>query len=807
MTEDSFVEWLACVLEALPPGTSLVLLFDEFDILADSSSGNEAADFFLYLGKLLALDPIRLKFVLVLGRNFTDLGTIALSTFKGIPSRRISLLNKSDTLKLVRLSEQGKTLYWPPKSAEIVWSLTHGHPYLTQALCSQVWEAAYAETPEQPPKVTPEMAEAAVDATLDTSRNTLEWLWTGLGPAEKVISAALSGAGNQIVDEYRLAQILRESGVRILIRELQNAPELLKSWDILEPVSGGYVFRVEILRRWIERYHSLKRTQDELDRIQPAADSLFQAAQAFYAQGNLTEAEDLLKQAIGVNPNHLRANELLAEILIGLDRLDEARDLLERLFELVPNNARPRLIQVYLEQAQSAPDDKTRLRLFERVLELDSSRPEALAGIEKIRQAEQDEQRLASDFMSGRQALQRGDWDTAIQFLQRVVANRPSYSYEAETAADLLAKAVQGKNQTVSLWRFWLRRPQIWSFLGRVLLIIIVVSIFGLILGMGQRMVSLGMQGIGPFMWLATATLPSATPVISPTSTSTHAPTATIPTPTDTATPPPPTPVPGFVQTRSEDDMEIVYIPAGEFQMGSKESVEADEKPAHPVSLDAFWMDQTEVTNEMFLKFLNAKRAEFNFPNGSREVHYENNKIFYLRKEGSSWDRILWDGEEFVLNDPTFADHPVVDVTWYGAKAYCEWVGGHLPTEAEWEYAARGPADYPYPWGDALPNGHLANYDNQVESTTTVDNYREGASPFGVWNMAGNVFEWVNDWYSDKYYQRRIYVNPTGPDTGMYRVMRGGSWRNSDNLIRVQNRSKFPPMNYGIYYGFRCITP
>ena len=463
MTENLFIEWLQSVLASLPADTSIVILFDEFDVLADSNSGNAAADFFLYLGKLLTLDPARLKFVLVLGRNFTDLGTVALSTFKGIPSRRISLLPKSDTLKLVRLSEQGKSLYWSSKSAEMVWSLTHGHPYLTQALCSQVWEMAFNETPNDAPQVTPEMVEAAVDATLDTSRNTLEWLWTGLGPAEKVISAALSGAGNQVVDELHLAQILRESGVRILIRELQNAPELLKSWDILEPVSGGYVFRVEILRRWIERYHSLKRTQDELDRIQPAADSLFQAAQAFYAQGDLTEAENLLKQAIGVNPNHIRANELLAETLIGLGRLNEARDLLERSFEMVPNNARPRLIQVCLDQAQVEPDDKVRLKLYERVLELDSSRPEALSGVEKIRQAEKDEQALASEFINGRQALQRGEWDRAIEFLQNVVASQPSYSYESDTAADLLAKAVREKEHPISFRQIWLRQFWPWS--------------------------------------------------------------------------------------------------------------------------------------------------------------------------------------------------------------------------------------------------------------------------------------------------------------------------------------------------------
>jgi len=804
ITEDTFTKWLASALVSLPPDTSMVLLFDEFDVLADYNSSNATTDFFLYLGKLLIFDPARLKFVLVLGRNFTDLGTAALSAFKGIPSRRISLLNKADTLKLVRLSEQGKkTLDWPARAAEMVWSLTHGHPYLTQALCSQVWLTAYDEAPKHAPEVTPEMVEAAVDATLDTSRNTLEWLWTGLGPAEKVISAALSGAGNEVVDELHLAQILRDSGVRILIRELQNAPELLKSWDILEPVSGGYVFRVEILRRWIERYHSLKRTQDELDRIQPAADSLYQAAQAFYAQGKLNEPEELLKQAIGVNPNHLQANELLAEILIGLGRLDEARDLLERLFELVPNNARPRLIQVCLDQAHVAPDDRTRLKLYERVLELDSSRPEAIAGLEKIRQAEQDEHELASHFLNGRQALQRGEWDQAIELLQKVVASRPSYFYESDTAADLLAHAVHEKEHPSSLWRIWLRRTQTWYIFGGIL--VIFIGFF--ILGIGQSIVSLGVQGIGPLNGLApstpTATL-TVTPLISPTNTAILEPTSTeTPIPTSTLTPI----LPGAIQIRPDDGAAMIYVPAGTFTMGSEQGWQ-DEKPAHTVQLNAFWMDKTEVTNEMYIKFLNAKRSELSFQFGEQEVVDGKTRIYYLLKDGSNWDRIGWnkDNKEFLLKYAIYANHPVVNVTWYGATEYCQWAGSRLPTEAEWEYAARGLDERTYPWDNTPPEITLANYNTLVGSTTAVGSYPNGASPFGILDMAGNVWEWVNDWYGTNYYQRPVFLNPAGPDNGMYRILRGGSWKSPADNVLTWNRYDLLPVNYGNLYGFRCVV-
>lgn len=802
ITEDTFIRWLENILASMPENASMVLLFDEFDVLADSQSGVEAADFFLYLRKLLTLNPTRLKFVLVLGRNFTDLGTVALAAFKGITSRRISLLNKSDTLKLIKLSEQGKaTLEWPVRAAEIVWNLTHGHPYLTQALCSQVWEAAYSnDIPQTAPKVTPEMVESAVDAALDTSRNTLEWLWGGLGPAEKVISAALSGAGNQVVDETRLEQLLRESGVRILIRELQNAPELLiKNWDILEPVSGGYVFKVEILRRWIERYHSLKRTQDELDRIQPAADSLFQAAQVFYDQGNLNDAEKLLNQAIGVNPNHLRANELLAEILIGLNRLGEARDLLERLFELVPNNARPRLIQVCLDQAQNTGDSKTRLELYGRVLELDATRPEALAGVEKIRKDEENEQRLTSNFLNGRQALQRGEWNTAIELLQQVVASRPSYSYDGDTAADLLAQAVKGKEHPSPRWKVLLLRPQTW-----VILVAILIGSF--IFGIGQRMATLGAtEAIGPFWWLAPSTSTptlTATLYLSPTSTGTLIPTSTVTLPPlDTPSPVPP----GAFQIRSVDGMEMIYIPSGTFTMGSRDGW-FDERPEHQVQLDAFWMDKTEVTNAMYILFLNAYKDKANFQRRDREIYFNGNRIFYVVRDGSVWDQIGWNekSKEYYLKDKTFASHPAINVTWYGASEYCTWVDGRLPTEAEWEYAARGTDKRFYPWGNIPPNIQLTNFNNEVGVTTIVGGYIDGASPFGILDMAGNVSEWVHDRYGNNYYQRPISTNPGGPDIGDYRVLRGGSWRGDNDTLRAWSRYKLTPTKYGPLYGFRC---
>ena len=313
--ETSFrAEWLPGVLDDLPTGCSLVLLFDEFDVLADPQGEQAAKAFFPYLRGLLASDPERLQFVFVIGRNVDDLDNIALSLFKGTPYQRVSLLNQEDTADLVRLSEANGTLRWPDDGVERVWQLTNGHPFLTQQLCSHVWERAYdeyevrrtSEVRRTLPAISPQDVDVAVPDALEASRNTLEWLWDGLPPAERVVASALAESGPSPITQEGLERLLHESGVRVVIRELQNAPQLLQEWDLIEPADGGYRFRVELLRHWITKHKPLRRVQEELDRIEPVAESLYQAASGFYRSGKLGQAVELLRKAVGLNPNHVR---------------------------------------------------------------------------------------------------------------------------------------------------------------------------------------------------------------------------------------------------------------------------------------------------------------------------------------------------------------------------------------------------------------------------------------------------------------------------------------------------------------------
>ena len=228
----------------------------------------------------------------------------------------------------------------------------------------------------------------------------------------------------------------------------------------------------------------------------------------------------------------------------------------------------------------------------------------------------------------------------------------------------------------------------------------------------------------------------------------------------------------GSTMTSERDGMKMVYVPEGVFPMGSDGGMD-DEKPEHEVFLDAFWIDKYEVTNAQYAKCTATGRCEVP----------EDTEYFY---------------------QSSYAEHPVIYVSWLQAQNYCEWAGRRLPTEAEWEKAARGPYGRTYPWGETEPNPNMLNYDLNINTTTEVGGYPDGASLYGAMDMAGNVWEWVADWYDAGFYSISRSENPTGPASGEYRVMRGASWVEYDGMIRSALRRKSRP---GITYfdsGFRC---
>lgn len=235
---------------------------------------------------------------------------------------------------------------------------------------------------------------------------------------------------------------------------------------------------------------------------------------------------------------------------------------------------------------------------------------------------------------------------------------------------------------------------------------------------------------------------------------------------------------PEAVQVSDVDGMTQVFVPAGEFLMGTDSKEAQKNRPEHSVFVSAFWIDQTEVTNEMYAKCVAEKKCP---PPFSEEFNPYYGKTKY-------------------------ANYPVVYIPWEGADKYCRWAGRRLPTEAEWEKAARGTDGRLYPWGNELPNASLANYDNAIGEPVAVDRYVLGASPYGALNMAGNVREWVADWFHEFFYLAGLNENPIGPPSGEMKSLRGGSYLDDENEIRAFNRFFHAPGSPGINRGFRCAS-
>ena len=231
----------------------------------------------------------------------------------------------------------------------------------------------------------------------------------------------------------------------------------------------------------------------------------------------------------------------------------------------------------------------------------------------------------------------------------------------------------------------------------------------------------------------------------------------------------------GDTWVRPADGMVMVYVPGGNFPMGSAEDdseAVPDELPQHMVTLDGFWIDQTEVTNAQFVQFLNE--------HGNRDVQGANMIVL-----DQGYVQISEVGDQFLTKEAAL-DRPAVMVTWHGAAAYCGWAGVRLPTEAEWEYAARGPEGNFYPWGNAPPTCNLANYGNCTGVPKQVGSHPAGASWCGALDMAGNVWEWVSDWFGP--YSGLPQDNPTGPASGDVPVLRGGGWHAPPWEIRTTYR-------------------
>jgi formylglycine-generating enzyme required for sulfatase activity len=223
----------------------------------------------------------------------------------------------------------------------------------------------------------------------------------------------------------------------------------------------------------------------------------------------------------------------------------------------------------------------------------------------------------------------------------------------------------------------------------------------------------------------------------------------------------------------------MVLIPSGEFVMGS--SAASDERPAHRVYLDAYYLDAFEVTISRYAKFIESVTTQ--------QAPHQWNTV-NLTEDG---------------------DRPVIGVNWSDADAYCRWTEKRLPAEAEWEKAARGTDGRKYPWGDEDPGENVANFGrccgwSGFELLAVVGTHPAGKSPYGAFDLTGNVWEWVADWYDPQYYKTSPDRNPRGPSSGRDKVIRGSSWSNRVSDLRASIRDRVSPTYRNYSIGFRCAA-
>ncbi len=268
---------------------------------------------------------------------------------------------------------------------------------------------------------------------------------------------------------------------------------------------------------------------------------------------------------------------------------------------------------------------------------------------------------------------------------------------------------------------------------------------------------------------------------------------APTPSPSPEPTPlPTPSPVPFITETGSR----MIFIPGGTFDIGDDESEENDEKPARMITLDSFYIDETEVTNADYAQCVDAGVCPR--PDRAGATYYQS-----------------------YFGNPDFDDYPVINVSWYDADTFCTWRGARLPSEAEWEYAASyDPVErvkFAFPWGDAFDGNRLNfcdvncqrddrgfEWDDGYRDTAPVASYPDGRSPAGAYDMLGNVMEWVGDWYDFRAYRDIADVNPRGPVEGDFKSLRGGSWFTPPDQIGNVARGNLDPTVSQATLGFRC---
>ena len=425
----------------------LVLLFDEFDVLDDVGNSQAGASFFPYLRELLS-QAKKVQFVFVLGRRPEDLSTNTIATFREAEACKVGLLAKRDIEAIVRQSEKQGTLFWDVSAIDRIWSWTQGHPFFTQLLCSVVWGSFYVD-PDEDPAAAPHITSKhiplkIVDQALMRGANAFHYIWEGLPPAERVVMSAIAQAETEIITLNTLRDILYHEGVNLIVRDLQQAPDILANWGLLEAVNGlqetaenrRYRVAVPLLRQWVETHYPLHQVKRELDKLDPLANDTFHQGLRLFKDGMWEQAAAQFEAALNINPNHQNARLRLGTALLRLERVEEAVTELDTAYQTDPENVRPELTQALLKLAEQERSEVRQLAIYKRVLEMVPHQPEAV-NRETILLDKQRQRRLDAAIRSQR------EWEKAIEIYEGLLETSPEQSRKEEWES-LLTEAQQG---------------------------------------------------------------------------------------------------------------------------------------------------------------------------------------------------------------------------------------------------------------------------------------------------------------------------------------------------------------------------
>ena len=382
----------------VPLSSDLVQVLDEFDVLTDPKTNSASKRLFEFLRSIFDDNTLRTRVAAIyaMGRTMEDLDISTGPLFRGMRTEPVSTLGRQDfDLLLARGTHKGG-VEWGRGVIDAIWRLTAGHPMLTQLIASRAWESAMLS---RKPRVDIRQLEELTQNVLRESHNILSWLWEGLTPACRVVASAFAEHGSRSLTAEELEKLLLQSGVRIMMGQLAEAPARLRDWDVLDETRTAprrYRFKVEMLRMWVEKYRPFASVREYIDQVNPEADADYRRALQEWNTGERSPADiDLIIQRLGLvlnegkgNPNHVGATELLAEVYRSQGSLDRAIQVVARLLPLQTAALRPRYVQLLLTKAENLAGDEEQeascLQCFQMILEVAPGTSEAITGMRNI---------------------------------------------------------------------------------------------------------------------------------------------------------------------------------------------------------------------------------------------------------------------------------------------------------------------------------------------------------------------------------------------------------------------------------------